>query len=65
MALLRGELYWMGNVTDHCLKSGRRGIPGAGRGGSEKEAEMGRNERMQDCERIAGSNHKTARSISP
>lgn len=59
MALLWGELYWMDNVTDHCLE--REG----GVGGcevlwwweSEKETVIGGNERVQECG-TAGSNHR-------
>lgn len=49
MALLWGELYWMDNVTDHCLERGRGGGGGTRRWRSEKEIEIGGNEQVREC----------------
>ncbi|KAI9548993.1 hypothetical protein NQZ68_003527 [Dissostichus eleginoides] len=50
MVLLWAELYWMDNVTDHCLeREGGGGYQGLCGFDSEKEKEMGGNERVQEC----------------
>ncbi|KAI4826729.1 hypothetical protein KUCAC02_030162, partial [Chaenocephalus aceratus] len=50
MVLLWAELYWMDNVTDHCLeRGGGGGYQGLCGFDSEKEKEMGGNERVQEC----------------